>query len=95
MRGLSLGLVLCAALLVASPGAAARRTVDRGIIIGVRPPSFGLRELDGSRMRFTINPSTVVKLDGRRVRLRRLRRGDIAVVLHDGKFVSKVRAFRP
>jgi hypothetical protein len=54
-----------------------------------------LRELDGSRMRFTINPSTIVKLDGRRVRLRRLQRGDVAVVVHDGDFVLRVRAFRP
>jgi hypothetical protein len=95
MRRLRLWFVLVAALIVASPGAAASRTVDRGLIIGVRPPRFGLRELDGSRMRFRINPSTIVKLDGRRVRLRRLRRGDVAVVVHDGDFVSAVRAFRP
>jgi hypothetical protein len=95
MRRLRLWFVLVAALIVASPGAAASRTVDRGLIIGVRPPRFGLLELDGSRMRFRINPSTIVKLDGRRVRLRRLRRGDVAVVVHDGDFVSAVRAFRP
>jgi hypothetical protein len=95
MGRLSVWLALFAALIVASPGSAASRTVDRGLIIGVRPPRFGLRELDGSRMRFAINPSTIVKLDGRRVRLRRLHRGDVAVVVHDGDFVYAVRAFRP
>jgi hypothetical protein len=95
VRGLRLWIVVCAALIAAAPGAAASRTVDRGLIIGVRPPRFGLRELDGSRMRFRINPSTIVKLDGRRVRLRRLQRGDVAVVVHDGDFVYAVRAFRP
>jgi hypothetical protein len=95
MRRLSLWLGLCAALIVAAPGAAAPGTVDRGLIIRVRPPAFALRELDGSRMRFRINPSTIVKLDGRRVRLRRLQRGDVAVVVHDGDFVAAVRAFRP
>ena len=95
MRRLWLWFVLCVALTGASPGAAAPQAVDRGLILGVRPPWFGLRELDGSRMRFAINGSTIVKLDGRRVRLRRLRRGDVAVVVHDGPFVSAVRAFRP
>ncbi len=95
MRRLWLWSALCVALIVASPGAAAPQSVDRGLIVRVRPPSFGLRELDGSRMRFRINASTIVKLDGRRVRLRQLRRGDVAVVVHDGQFVSAVRAFRP
>jgi hypothetical protein len=95
MGSLRLVLVLCAALVVASPGAAAPRAVDRGIILKVRPPRFALRELDGSRMRFRITQETIVKLDGRRVRLRRLQRGDVAVVVHDGPFVSAVRAFRP
>jgi hypothetical protein len=95
MRRLWLWLAVCAALIVAAPGAAAPQSVDRGLIVRVRPPMFALRELDGSRMRFRINPSTIIKLDGRRVRLRRLQRGDVAVVLHDGDFVTKVRAFRP
>jgi hypothetical protein len=54
-----------------------------------------LRELDGSRIRFAINRSTLVTLDGRRVRLARLRRGDVAVVLHNEQIVVAVRAFRP
>jgi hypothetical protein len=32
-------------------------------------------------------------LDGRRVKLRRLVRGDVAIVQHDGDFVVAVRAF--
>jgi hypothetical protein len=95
MRRLWLGFALCAALVVAAPGAATPHSVDRGIIVRVRPPVLVLRELDGSRMRFRINPTTIVKLDGRRVRLRRLQRGDVAVVVHDGDFVLRVRAFRP
>jgi hypothetical protein len=95
MRRLSTWLAVSAALVAAAPVTAADRTVDRGLILGVRPPNFGLREVDGSRMRFTINASTIVKLNGRRVRLRRLHRGDVAVVVHDGDFVYAVRAFRP
>jgi hypothetical protein len=95
MRRLWFGLVLCAALVVAAPGAAAPQEVDRGLIVRVRPPWFAIRELDGTRTRFRINPSTIIRLDGRRVRLRRLQRGDVAVVFHDEEFVWKVRAFRP
>jgi hypothetical protein len=96
VRALRLCLVLCAAVIAASPGAAASRTVDRGIILRVKPPRFfAMRELDGSRMRYRITPATIVKLDGRRVRLRRLQRGDVAVVVHEGDFVTAVRAFRP
>ena len=58
------------------------------------PRVLVLRELDGTRMRYRINPGTIVKLDGRRVRLRRLLPGDVAVVVHDGDFVTAVRAFR-
>jgi hypothetical protein len=95
VRGLRLWLAIGAALVAASPGAGATHEIDRGLILGVRPPRFGLRELDGTRVRFEINPTTIVKLDGRRVRLRRLQRGDVAVVVHDGTFVYAVRAFTP
>jgi hypothetical protein len=95
VRGIRIWLVACAALVVVAPSAASPRTVDRGLILRVRPPWFAVRELDGSRMRFRVNPATIIRLDGRRVRLRRLQRGDVVVVLHDGDFVSKVRAFRP
>ena len=96
MRGLRVWLVSgVAALVAAAPGAAAARQVDRGLVLRVRPPRLALRELDGTRLRFEINPSTVVKLNGRRVRLRRLRRGDVAVVVHDADFVYAVRALRP
>jgi hypothetical protein len=91
-------LVVCTALGAlgfVSPSAAAPRTVDRGLVIRVRPPVLVIRELDGTRMRFRINPATIVRLDGRRVRLRRLERGDVAVVAHDGPYVSVVRAFTP
>jgi hypothetical protein len=86
-------LASCVALVFAAPGAAARHEVDRGLILRVRPPDFALRELDGSRMQFTVNPATRITLDGRRVRLRRLVRGDVAIVQHDGDFVIAVRAF--
>jgi len=93
MRRLSL--VLCVALVAASSAAAAPEAVDRGLIIRLRPPRFVLRELDGSRARFAVNRSTTVTLDGRRVRLAQLRRGDVAVVLHSRQIVTAVRAFRP
>jgi hypothetical protein len=95
MRRLGVWLALSVALIAAAPGAAASRTLDRGLIIRVRPPFFALRELDGTRMRFQVNETTIIKLNGRRVRLRRLQRGDVAVVVHEGDFVSRVRAFRP
>jgi hypothetical protein len=88
-------LVLCVALVFASPGAAAHQAVDRGLIVRVRPPRFVLRELDGTRMRFAVNRSTNVTLDGRLTRLAQLRRGDVAVVLHNGRVVIAVQAFRP
>jgi hypothetical protein len=96
VRALCLCLILCASLIAASPGAAGPRSVDRGIILRVKPPRlFAMRELDGSRMRYRITPATIVRLDGRRVKLRRLQRGDVAVVVHEGDFVTAVRAFRP
>jgi hypothetical protein len=87
--------LLCAALMFAPSSAAAEQAVDRGIVMRVRPPRLAIRELDGSRMRFAINRATVITLNGRRVRLRRLRRGDVAAIEHVGRFVISVRAFRP
>jgi hypothetical protein len=87
--------LLCAALLFAPSSAAAEKALDRGIVMRVHPPRLAIRELDGSRMKFVINRATVITLDGRRVRLVRLRRGDVAAIDHAGKFVITVRAFRP
>ena len=87
--------LLCAALVLAPSSAAARQAVDRGIVMRVQPPRVGIRELDGSRKKFVINRATVITLDGRRVRLVRLRRGDVAAIDHAGRFVIAVRAFRP
>jgi hypothetical protein len=94
MRRLLWLLLLCA-LILAPSGAAAAKAVDRGIVVRVQPPQLAIRELDGSRVRFTINRSSVITLDGRRVRLRRLRRGDVASVEHAGRFVIAVQAVRP
>jgi hypothetical protein len=87
--------LLCAALVCAPSGAAAAKTVDRGIVVRVSPPRVAIRELDGTRLRFAINRATVITLNGRRVRLARLRRGDVAAVAHVGRFVIAVRAARP
>jgi hypothetical protein len=96
VRFLCLAVVTCAALVAASPLAAASRSVDRGIVIRIRAPRvLVMRELDGTRMRYRITPTTIIRLDGRRVRLRRLQPGDVAVVVHDGDDVTAVRAFRP
>jgi hypothetical protein len=87
--------LLCAALMFASSSAAAEQAVDRGIVMRVLPPRLAIRELDGSRKRFAINRATVITLNGQRVRLARLRRGDVAVVDHVGRFAFTVTAFRP
>jgi hypothetical protein len=86
---------VCAALVLAPSGAAAASRVDSGIVLRVRPPAFAIRELDGTRLKFAVNRATVVTLNGRRVRLFRLRRGDVATVEHSGRFVIAVRATRP
>lgn len=87
--------LLCAALVFAPPSTASEKAVDRGIVMRVQPPRLAIRELDGSRKKFVINRATVITLDGRRVRLVRLRLGDVAVIDHAGRFVIAVRAFRP
>ena len=88
-------LLLCAVLVFAPSGVAAEKAVDRGIVMRVQPPRFAIRELDGSRKKFVINRATIITLNGRRVRLVRLRRGDVAAIDHVGKLVIAVRAFRP
>lgn len=94
MRRLRL-VLLCAALVFAPSAAAAQQAVDRGIVVRVQPPRLAIRQLDGTRKRFTINGSTAITLDGRSVRLRSLRRGDVAAVERAGRFVIAVRAVRP
>jgi nitrous oxidase accessory protein NosD len=87
---------LCAALVLAPSSAAAVKRVDSGIVIRIKPPRVvAIRELDGTRLRFAINRATVVTLNGRRVRLFRLQRGDVATVEHRGRVVTAVRAVRP
>ena len=85
----------CAALVFAPVSAAAERAVDRGIVVRVAPPRLAVRELDGSRKGFVVKRATVVTLNGRPVGLVRLRRGDVAIVEHRGRFVIAVRAVRP
>ena len=94
MRRLWLVLV-CAVLVFASSTAAAGKKIDRGIVVRVAPPRFVIRELDGSRRRFRANRSTEIMLDGRRVRLIRLRRGDVATVDHMGRLAISVTVLRP
>jgi hypothetical protein len=87
--------LLCAALVTASPGAAAPAREDRGIVVRVQASAIAIRELDGSRARFVVNRTTVITLDRRRVRLRRLRPGDVAAVEHVGTLATVIRATRP
>jgi hypothetical protein len=94
MRRLRL-VLLCAAFMCIHVGLAAAATEDQGILVRVRPPRFAIRELDGSRVFFRVNSATVVTLDGRRVRLRRLRLGDVLVVDHVGRLAKTIRAVRP
>jgi len=94
MRWLAL-VLLCAAVVPVRLATAAAAVEDRGIVVGIRPPRIVIRELDGSRVRFTINRATVVTLNGRRVRLRRLRLGDVVAVDHAGRLATSIRAMRP
>jgi hypothetical protein len=87
--------LLCAALLPARLAPAAAASEDRGIVVRLQPPRIAIRELDGSRVVFRINSATVVTLNGRRVRLRRLRLGDVVAVDHVGRLATAIRAFRP
>lgn len=88
-------LFLCAVFVFAPSGVAAEKAVDRGIVIRVQPPRVAIRELDGSRKRFVISQATIITLDGHRVRLVRLRRGDVAAIDHRGRLAIAVRALRP
>jgi hypothetical protein len=87
--------LLCAALVPVRVGAAAAAAEDRGIVIRVQPPRIVIRELDGTRVRFVVNRATVITLNGHRVRLRRLRPGDVATVDHAGRRVITIQAVRP
>jgi|SRR6476469_3091672 len=85
----------CAALLPARTAPAAVANEDRGIVLRVQPPRIAVRELDGSRVGFRVGPTTVVTLNGRRVRLRRLHRGDVVAIDHVGPLATAIRAIRP
>jgi hypothetical protein len=87
--------LLCAAFVPARLAVAAAATEDRGLVVRVQPPLIAIRELDGTRMGFRINSATVITLNGRRVRLRRLRLGDVVDVDHLGRLATAIRATRP
>jgi hypothetical protein len=95
MRRLRLVLLLCAAFSPARLSAAAAAAEDRGIVLRVQPPRLAIRELDGTRAVFRVNAATVVTLNGHRVRLRRLRRGDVATIDHFGRLAITIEAIRP
>jgi hypothetical protein len=81
-------------LAFAVQAAASVRTVDRGLVVRVRPRAIVLRELDGSRVRIAVSPRTVVVLDGRPATLAELKRGDVAYVVHLGaRPAVRIRAF--
>jgi hypothetical protein len=87
--------LFCAALLPARLAPAATASEERGIVMRLQPPHFAIRELDGSRVGFRITRATVVTLNGRRVRLRRLHLGDVVAVDHAGRLATSIRAIRP
>ena len=90
-----LWLVLLCAAFVPTRLAFAAAGAERGIVVQIQPPRFAIRELDGSRLAFRVNRATVITLNGRRVRLRRLRRGDVVAVEHVGRLATAVRGIRP
>jgi hypothetical protein len=87
--------LFCAVLLPVRLAPAANASEDRGIVVRIQPPRIAIRELDGSRVGFRINRATVVTLNGRRVRLRRLQLGDVVAVDHIGRLATAIRAIRP
>jgi hypothetical protein len=87
--------LFCAALLPTHLAPAAAANEDRGILVRLQPPRIAIRELDGSRVGFRITRATVVTLNGRRVRLRRLHLGDVVAVDHVGRLATAIRAIRP
>jgi hypothetical protein len=87
--------LLCLAVLPAHLAFAASAAEDRGIVVRIRAPRIAIRELDGSRVTFRINQATVITLNGRRVRLRRLHLGDVVTVDHLGRLATAIRATRP
>jgi hypothetical protein len=87
--------LLCAAFVSAGTARAAVPKTDRGLVVQVQPPRFAIRELDGTRATFRVNNATVITLDGRRVRLRRLRRGDVVTVDHLARLATSIEAVRP
>lgn len=87
--------LLCAAFVSAGMARAAVPKTDRGLVVQVQPPRFAIRELDGTRAVFRVNAATLVTLNGRSVRLRRLRRGDVVTVDHLGRVATAIEAVRP
>jgi len=87
--------LLCAAFLPAGLAYAAAARVDRGLVVQVQPPRLAIRELDGTRAVFRVNQATLITLNGRSVRLRRLQRGDVVTVDHVGRLATTIRGLRP
>ena len=77
--------LVAVALILPAVAHAAPRATDRGLIVAVRPNAIVLRELDGTRQRIRVSHATRVVLDGMPSRLRELRRGDVAYVVHFGR----------
>jgi len=87
--------LLCAACVSAGIAHAAVVREDRGLVVQVQPPRFAIRELDGTRAVFRVNAATVITLNGRKVRLRRLRRGDVVTVDHVRRLATEIVGIRP
>ncbi|HEV2593340.1 MAG TPA: hypothetical protein VGU02_15765 [Gaiellaceae bacterium] len=89
-------LVLCVLLALAIPATAfaAPPSVERGLVLRVRPRAILVQELDGTRDRIPVSKTTRVVLNGRRARLRDLHRGDVVYVMRVGRLpATRIRAF--
>jgi hypothetical protein len=87
--------LLSAAFLSAGVARATVAREDRGLVVQVQPPRFAIRELDGTRATFRVGRATLITLNGRRVRLGRLRRGDVVTVDHVGRLATEIVGIRP
>jgi hypothetical protein len=64
--------------------------IDRGRIRAVAPDSVTLRERDGTVVSVPVAPGAEVRLHGRSVPLKRLRRGQVATTVRDGDAAASI-----
>src|ERR1051325_1604121 len=96
LRVLTLVASLLGALALAgtADAGASALTTDRGVVQSVSPTQIVPRELDGSVVPLAVGPRTRVLLNGAPSRLRDIRPGFVAAVVHNGSAPARaIKAF--